>query len=143
MARAGGEGDSALRRQRHLPDRLVAAGAGRAHRQVPARRAAAAAIARGQRHHGRLHGPADAARRAGGRAEAEAARRGGRADPRPVRARLGAARAQRRLRHRRRHAARAGGRERRRLGRGLRPAAVHAGRADHRQGAWPRSTPER
>ena len=70
--------------------------------------------ARGQRGDGRLHGPADAARRAARGAAAEADRRGSRADPAAVRARLGAARAQRRLGDHRRVAARAGARECRR-----------------------------
>ncbi len=42
LARAGGRGDPALRRQRHLADRLVAARPGRAQRQIRSGRAAAA-----------------------------------------------------------------------------------------------------
>ena len=60
---------------------------------------------RGQRGDGRLDGPADAAGRAARGAAAEADRRGGRPDPAAVRARLGAARAERRLGHHRRFAA--------------------------------------
>ena len=73
--------------------------------------AAAARFARGERGDGRVHGPADAARRAARGAAAEADRRGGRADPAAIRARLGAARAQCRLGDHRRVAARAGARE--------------------------------
>ena len=52
--------------------------------------AAAEGFARRQRRDGRLHRPADAARGPARRAAAEADRRGGRADPAPIRARLGA-----------------------------------------------------
>ena len=43
VARARGRGDPAVRRQRHLADRLVAARPGRAQRQIRSRQAAAAA----------------------------------------------------------------------------------------------------
>ena len=55
LAPARGQGHSALRRQRHLADRLVAAGAGRAVGQVRARRDAAADSRASQRD----DGPAD------------------------------------------------------------------------------------
>jgi hypothetical protein len=70
-------------------------------------RAAAGGQPGDQRVDGRLDGPAAARRCARGGAEAEAARRGSRAQPRRNSPRLGAARAQRRLRDRRRLAARA------------------------------------
>ena len=57
LARAREGGDPALRRQRHLADRLVAARPGRAHRQIRARRAAARRQPRDQRGDGRLDGP--------------------------------------------------------------------------------------
>ena len=79
VARARGRGHPAVRRQRHLADRLVAARPGRAQRQVRSRPAAAARFARCERGDGRLHGPADAARRAARRAASEADRRGSRA----------------------------------------------------------------
>ena len=53
-------------RERHLPDRVVAARAGRADRQVPPGRAAAGGLPRGEREHGRLHRPPDRAARARG-----------------------------------------------------------------------------
>ena len=53
-ARAGGH--PAVRGQRHRPDRVVAAGPGRAHGQVPAGRAAARRLARREREHGRDDG---------------------------------------------------------------------------------------
>ena len=129
VARARGRGDPAVRRQRHFADRLVAARPGRAQRQIRPRPAAAARFARGERGDGRVHGPADAARRAARGAAAEADRRGGRADPAAVRARLGAARAQRRLGDHRRVAARTGARECGRLGRDRRHPAVPARRS--------------
>ena len=49
VAGAGGRGDPALRAQRHLAGRVVAARPGRADRQVPARRGAAAGLARAAR----------------------------------------------------------------------------------------------
>ena len=63
VARARGRGDPAVRARGHLPDRVVAARPGRAHRQVPPGRAAAERLARGQREHGHLHRPADRSRR--------------------------------------------------------------------------------
>ena len=91
-----------MRARGHLPDRLVAARAGRAHGQVPARRAAAGGLARGEREHGRLHRPAGRAARARGRPAPAAGRRAGRPDDGPAGARLGAAPAERRLGDRRR-----------------------------------------
>ena len=72
---AGGGGDPALRRQRHLADRLVAARARRADRQICAGRAAAGGQPRDQRGDGRLdrHVAAPSGARSG--AAAEAARR--------------------------------------------------------------------
>ncbi len=49
LARARGGGDPAVRARGDLADRVVAARAGRAHRQVPARVAAARGLARGER----------------------------------------------------------------------------------------------
>ena len=132
LARAREGGDPALRRQRHLPDRLVAARPGRAHRQICARRAAARRQPRDQRGNGRLDGRLAAAGAARGGPEAEAARRRSRPQPRPVRPGLGAARAQCRLGDRRRLAPVAGRRECRRLRRRGRSGAVRRGRADRR-----------
>ena len=53
LAAAGGEGHPALRGQRRLADRLVAARPGRALRQIRAGRQAAGGLARRQRDHGR------------------------------------------------------------------------------------------
>ena len=78
--RAAGEGgDPALRGQRHLADRLVAARPGRADRQIPPGQPAAADSARDQRGDGRLDGPVPAPRVLEAVQRLAAARRGGRA----------------------------------------------------------------
>ena len=56
LAGARGRAVPAVRGQRHLPDRLVAAGPGGADRQVPGRAGAAARLARGQQRHERRDG---------------------------------------------------------------------------------------
>ena len=137
VARTRGRSDPAVRRQRHFADRVVAAWPGRAQRQIRPRQPAAARFPGGERGDGRVHGPADATRCAARGAALEADRRGGRADPAAVRARLGAARAQHRLGHHRRIAARSGARECRGLGRDRRYPAIPAGRSDHRRGNGP------
>ena len=78
-------------RARHLADRLVAARPGRAQRQVPAGRAAAAGLARGERLDGRVHGQLLERRRARGRPAAAADRGRARPDDGAARARVGAA----------------------------------------------------
>src|SRR5213078_5204473 len=97
LARPGAGRHSGLPRARDLADRLVTARAGRAHGEVQARRAAARRDARYLRLDGRLHGARS--RPAAARARAAAAPGGRRARPLdgPARARLGAARGERRL----------------------------------------------
>ncbi len=59
---ARGGGDPAVRTGGDLPDRVVPARAGRAHRQVPSRGAAAAGFARGERQHERHSSAASSSR---------------------------------------------------------------------------------
>ena len=87
--------DPAVRAQRDLADRLVAARAGRADRQVQAGRAAAGGLARDLEGDERLHRAPDGRRDARGRPAARADRRGGRAVDGAAGARVGAAPAQR------------------------------------------------
>ena len=118
--------------ERHLADRLVAARAGRAHRQVQAGRAAARGQPRGARSRWAVHGPRyddDAAR---ARAAAAADRGRARHHDGAARARLGAARAERRLRDHRRVAAGAG--------RGQRGAVGHRARRGRRCSGSTRSS---
>ena len=91
LARARGRGLPALRRERHLADRLVAAGAGRADRQVragqpPPEDSRAASDEMGSF----VDAPLHARRDARGRPAAPADRRRGGADDGPARPRLGA-----------------------------------------------------
>ena len=107
-----------------------------------ARRAAAGGQPRDQRGDGRLDRRLAAARRCSKRSQrlkplaAEAG-----PQPRPIRARLGAARAQCRLGDRRRLAPGPGRRECRRLGRRGRSGPVRRGRADRRRSALTRTSP--
>ena len=118
VAGSRGRGHPAVRAQRHLADRLVAARPGRADRQVPARRGAAARFARAVEQDEPVH-QAVADRRHPGRRRPPPPRGESRgSDDVTARAGLGAAAAERGRRDRRRLAARAGARERRRRRRG-------------------------
>ena len=94
LARAGGRGDPAVRRKRHIADRLVAARAGRAHGQVRSGPASAPWNACDERGDGRLHRPVDAAVAASRGPAAEADCGGGRPHAAAIRFGLGSSRAE-------------------------------------------------
>ena len=104
-----------VRAPRDQPDRVVAAGPGRAHRQVQAGRAAAGGVAGGQRLDGPVDGPLARRRGAGGGAAAAAHRRRPRPVDGPAGPGVGPAPAERGVGHHRRQPARA---DRRQRGRG-------------------------
>ena len=113
-------------------DRLVAAGAGGADWQVPARRIAARRQPRRERQHGRDDAALDGTRRdRRGRTDQAARRRGGRVDG-AVRAGVGVARAERRVGDYRRQPARAGRRQCGGVRSDDRPGIDQAGRGDRR-----------
>ena len=105
--RAGARCVRRLRRQRHLADRLVAARAGRSHRQVPRRREAAGRFARELRADGLGDRPLSAPMTAQCGRSAAADRRAARHHALPARARVGPARAERCCGDRRRQPRRA------------------------------------
>ena len=123
----------ALRRERHLADRLVAARAGHPHR------ASTSLASRRPRRAARrpkdelLHGPCRRRHPARARAASPARRRWARPLDGPARTRVGAARAERRVGDHRRITARAGDRQRRRLGRRARRFDARRDRRDPRR----------
>src|SRR5215218_8815294 len=112
LAGARGRDLPALRSERDLANRLVAARAGAAYRQVPPRPGAAARLARSAQRDGRLDQARDERHDARGRRPPAADRRRGRALDGRARARLGPAAPRARLGDRRRITARADPRQR-------------------------------
>jgi hypothetical protein len=132
------EGHPDQRGERHLADRVVADRAGGSLRQIFAGRSDPRSHARQQRQDGRLHQVMARDACAGSGAEAEAAGAGSRLHADAVRAGVGAARAERGIRHRRRQQARTARRERGRVRPQDRPGAVrqsgsHRGRCNARE----------